>query len=108
MADVVREGDLYKIVKIAGRCFEIRYGYISDGERAIWDPAPIYPDFLEAPQYTPEGYPFATAYQDICAHFTPKTRVSGENWCADCTFFNKQEECIGICESERRKENPTL
>ncbi len=107
MNDVnIREGDLYKIVEVAGRSFEIRYGYSCEDERNRWEPTPIYPDFLITPEYTAEGYPFATAYQDICEHYSPKPKVTGENWCNDCTLFDKQEEYIGICKCRNRCKIP--
>ena len=103
----IREGDLHKIVTIADKSFEIRYGYSCEGERARWEPSPIYPDFIASPEYTADGYPFATAYQDICEHYNPKPSASGENWCNDCTLFDKQEEYIGICKCQKRRCSPT-
>lgn len=99
----IREGDLYKIAEVAGKAFEIRYGYTCEGERALWEPTPIYPDFIAIPEYTADGFPFATAYQDICEHYSPKPKATGENWCNDCTLFDKQEEYIGICRCPKRQ-----
>lgn len=101
----VKEGDLYRIITIAGIAFEIRYGYYSDGERKLWEPTPIFPDFLKQPQYTEDGYPFAIDAQDTCNHYEPKPKVSGENWCNDCIYFVKCAECIGLCKHEKRRRN---
>ena len=103
--NVVREGDLYKIVTVADKSFEIRYGYSCEGECSRWEPSPLYPDFSTSPEYTAEGHPFATAYQDICEHYIPKPKATGENWCHDCLLFDQQEEYIGICRSEKRRRN---
>ncbi len=101
----VREGDLYKIVDVAGKSFEIRYGYSCDGERARWEPIPIYPDFTASPEYTAEGYPFVTAYQDVCKYYSPKPKATEEGWCNDCILFDKQEEYIGICKCLNRQKS---
>ena len=103
--NIVSEGNLYKIVTVADKNFEIRYGYTCEGERARWEPSPIYPDFLAFPEYTADGYPFAVAYQDTCKHYIPKPNVAGENWCNDCKLFDKQEDYIGICRCEERRRN---
>ncbi len=104
--NIVREGDLYKIVTVADKSFEIRYGYSCDGERAHWEPTPVYPDFIASPKYTAEGYPFAVAYQDICEYYDPKPKATGENWCNDCAMFDKKEEFIGICKCQKRRCDP--
>lgn len=98
----IREGDLHKTVVIGDRIFEIRYGYTSEEERSRWAPVPIYPDFARAPQYTTDGFPFVTAYQDSCPHYCSKPIATGENWCSDCKHFEKCEEYIGICRCEKK------
>lgn len=98
----IREGDLHKTVVIGDRIFEIRYGYTSEEERSRWAPVPIYPDFAKAPQYTTDGFPFVTAYQDSCPHYRSKPMATGENWCSDCKHFEKCEEYIGICRCEKK------
>ncbi len=100
----IREGDLYKIVEIEGCTFEIRYGYYDpELERGNIDPMPVFPNFLKEPIYTAEGHPFVTADQEICRHFKPKPKVSGEGWCNDCDHLEKYEEFIGICKCKKRK-----
>ena len=103
----IREGDLHKTVVIGDRIFEIRYGYTSEEERSRWAPVPIYPDFAKAPQYTTDGFPFVTAYQDSCPHYCSKPMATGENWCSDCKHFEKCEEYIGICRCEKKSRADT-
>ncbi len=91
------EGDLYKIIDIHGHIFEIYYGYYEDCDREnpTVDPMPIYPDFLENPEYTNDGFPFVTKMQDACSHY--QGRITKENDCADCRFYSHGDELIGIC-----------
>lgn len=104
----IREGDLHKTVVIGDCIFEIRYGYTSEEERSRWAPVPIYPDFAKTPQYTSDGFPFVTAYQDSCPHYRPKPIATNENWCSDCKHFEKCEEYIGICRCEKKQRADAL
>ena len=104
----IREGDLHKIVIIGENVFEIRYGYTSEEERNRWEPVPIYPDFVSKPEYTKEGLPFATVYQDGCHHFRAKPLAFEERWCGDCRYFEKCEDYIGVCRYADKKDNPEL
>ncbi len=104
MSERIRDGDLYKIVTIDNISFEIRNGYESaDAKANGWDPTPIYPDFLQSPQYTPDGYPFVTVYQEVCVHYKQKETVSCEDWCADCQWLEQHETYIGICKCPLRR-----
>ena len=98
----IRDGDLYKIVTVFGKTFELYYGYYDEMERngKYTEPIPIYPSFLEAPLYTEDGYPFATAMQDICQYFCGS---EGEDSCFACRHFEAGEELIGKCKCERRR-----
>ncbi len=98
-----REGELYKILSVCGKSFEVHYGYYSETERNMWEPTPIYPNFTEHPVYTDEGRPFVTAEQAVCEHYKPKQMVSGENWCNDCKYFCTGEELIGVCNCSQRQ-----
>ncbi len=98
-----KEGDLYKTLHVAGTTFENRYRDHSANERPRWGETPIYPDILREPQYTAAGLPYATAWQDVCEHYHPRTRVSGENWCNDCKFFAAGEPLIGVCQCNERR-----
>ena len=100
----IRDGDLYKIVEIDGVVFRICYGYISEVERERgWEPYPVYPDFTLEPRYSEKGEAFATAFQDVCEHYEPSG--SGERWCNSCRFFDRREQCIGLCLCPSRREN---
>ena len=102
----IKEGALYKTFEIEGVTFEIYYGYESESERLRgWEPSPMYPDFAERPQYTGEGIPFTLAYADICEHYDPIEKSSEEEWCANCSFFDKKEECVGLCRCNERRKN---
>lgn len=98
----VVEGTLFKNISLFGKNFEIRYGYYADYERDDEenDPIPIYPDFLQSPAFTDDGYPFVTQMQDLCPH--------GESdqpnaCCADCPYFQHGDELIGICRCEKNR-----
>ncbi len=99
----IKEGDLYKSIKIDDKTFDIYYGYYSEAERSLWEPAPIFPDFLKTSVYTNDGKPYARADQDICEHYSPKHNVSGEEWCNDCKHFELKEEVLGICKCNKKK-----
>ena len=98
----IREGDLYKIITVCGKVFELYYGYYDEIEREgkYTDPIPIYPDFIKEPIYTDDGYSFATEMQDICSHFLGR---EGEDSCFACCHFEKGDELIGICKCEKRR-----
>ena len=102
MNNKIREGDLYQILIVDGERFEIRYGYYEEKDRISKynDPIPIYPDFLENPQYNKEGYPFVTQMQDICENFTGKMLV---DICCGCSHFKKGDDLIGICSCEKMR-----
>ena len=70
MNAIVKEGDLYKIITVFGKTFELRYGYYAENERQskFNEVTPIYPDFRKDPLHTMEGYPFVTQMQDVCEH----------------------------------------
>lgn len=103
--NVIKEGDLYKAFEIDGVRFEIRYGYECEGERQFGEPSPVYPDFIGSPQYTKDGYRFAVAYQIECEHYAP-IKKSDDDWCANCKFYDKREEYMGICRCEEQKLKP--
>ncbi len=99
----IKEGDLYKTLTVEGVTFKILYGYYSQAEREHWGPTPIFPNFEKFPLFTATGTPFVTAEQDVCEYYSPKERVSGENWCNDCEHFELREEIIGVCRCCERK-----
>ncbi len=101
-----QEGQLYKVLQVAGQSFSIYYGYYSDTERECWDPVPVFPDFLKTPCATCDGRPFVTAVQEICSYFEENERPYGEEWCRDCIHFLPGEEQIGVCQCEQNKRRP--
>ncbi len=103
LMDRSMEGKLYKSIEIADRVFDIYFGYNHERERERWGPSPIFPDFYITPIFTADGIPFARADQDTCSYFSPKERVSGENWCNDCLHFYKGEDIIGLCKCDQRR-----
>lgn len=98
----VKEGTLFKTISLFGKSFEIRYGYYADYERDNEDnePIPIYPDFLQAPVYTDDGYPFVTQMQDLCEHGESDQK---EAYCIDCPYYVHGDELIGTCRCEKRR-----
>ena len=99
-----REGDLYCVIELGGHTVEVRYGYYDpELERGNIEPTPIYPNFKENPLYTEDGVPFVTADQDICEYFEPRSKISEEGWCNDCTYLEKYEEFIGLCQNPYRQ-----
>ena len=90
------EGALYRSLTVFGNTFEVRYGYYEEFERenGLCDPVPIYPNFLENPKYTKDGYPFVTKMQELCAYGSSKFK---DGCCADCPHFINGEDMIGIC-----------
>ncbi len=97
-----KEGDIYKNVTLYGQTFRLFYGYYEDFERSADgnEPMPIYPDFIQNPLFTAEGFPFATAMQDICEHYDGKKK--GDS-CMECKHFEPSEELFGICKCDLRK-----
>ena len=95
-----KEGELYKLVEIFGKAFEIYYGYYADYEKASeWgEPGPIYPDLKENPEYSATGYPIVTEMQIACENYSGR---ESEDSCGHCRLFEKGEELFGLCKCER-------
>lgn len=95
--EVPREGDLYKIIELQGRIFEIRYGFYEESDRysQYAEPMEIYPDFIKEPQYTDEGIPFVTAFQSPCDYF--RGTLNENSTCEECGSYRHGEELIGLC-----------
>lgn len=92
-----KDGELYKVISLGGKEFEIRYGYYEDYERESGEPIPIYPDFIKNPCKTDDGRPFVTQMQAICEYGTSSFE---DGFCVDCKHFVEGEELIGICGRE--------
>lgn len=95
-----KEGDLYKMIFVNGRVFEIRYGYYEEFERENTDPVPIYPDLLSNPIYGSDGRPLVTAMQDVCDGFHGEC---GEMGCYGCRHYKAADDFIGVCMNEEYK-----
>lgn len=95
-----KEGEFYRSVVIAGKIFELYYGYYEEFEREYNAPMPIYPDLKKEPLYTDNGTPVVTAIQDACNHY--QGNPDGET-CFECKYFLKQEELFGYCQCPHNK-----
>lgn len=97
-----KEGDLYRVITVGGRSFEIYYGYYDerDRENPLVAPIEIYPDFVNEPVYTEEGIPFAVAMQTPCEHFLGV--ADEDNTCYQCGHYEGREELLGLCRCEMR------
>ena len=98
----IKEGDLYKIVKVKDRTFEIYYGYYDEKERhsRYGELIPIYPDLINRPVYTESGEPCVTGMQDACEHYVGKNREDG---CHGCGHYENHDDLMGICSCEKRR-----
>ena len=54
-----KEGDLFKIIQIHGKTFEIRYGFYEERDRLgrFAEPIEIYPDFIKETIYELDAPP---------------------------------------------------
>ena len=100
-----KEGDLYKIVEVFGKAFELRYGYYDERDRQspLCEPTIIYPDFIREPLFTENGEPFVTMMQDACGHYTGNPKRTPDSTCAECKHFKQGEEWFGICVCPKNK-----
>ena len=98
--NTIKDGDLYKIITLFERVFELRYGYYEEYERDASEPVPIYPNFKEAPVYTRDGYPFVTQMQEICHYGTSKF---SDGCCVDCEYYRHGDDLIGICTNSKNR-----
>lgn len=98
-----KEGDLYKVITAHGKTFELYYGYYEEIDRhsKYNEPIEIYPDFIQNPTYTDQGFAFVTAMQKTCEHF--KGEADEDNTCYQCSHYEKCEELLGICKCKLRK-----
>lgn len=103
---VPKEGDLFKIIRLHGMTFEIRYGFYEECDRhtRFAEPIEIYPNFVKHPQYTNDGIPFATAIQIPCNNFSGE--MDDNSTCEECSFYQNGEELLGICTCPGRKISP--
>lgn len=90
------EGELYKTITVAGHSFELKYGYYEEYERSFGPPVIIFPNFIQTPRFTTNGYPLVTQIQDPCRHFSLAPGRE-EFWCGDCRYFVGAHPEIGEC-----------
>ena len=93
----IREGDIYKVIQVKDKTFEIKYGYYEEFERNSIDPVPIFPDLSENPVYTACGYKIVTQMQDPCKHFELKSEIFSEQWCGSCKYYEDERCMISVC-----------
>ena len=100
----MKEGTLYKSIKIDDVEFVIKYGYYEEKDRysRYSEPIPIYPDFVKTPIYNKQGYPFVTHMQDKCIYYDAKKQL---DYCYDCKHFKQKEDLIGICTCPFKRKN---
>ena len=98
-----KEGDLYRAIELYGKTFEIRYGYYEEIDRQ-YDPMEIYPDFLQNPVYTKDGYPFVTLMQEPCQYFKKRGKEPEED-CENCKYMERGEELIALCRCPQNKKS---
>jgi hypothetical protein len=93
---------LFKIIRLYGKTFEIRYGFYEECDRhSLSEPMEIYPDFVKDPQYTDDGRPFITAIQTPCSHFSKEPTANST--CEECAYYQHCEELLGICRCPANK-----
>ena len=97
------EGEIYKVVNIKGKTFELKYGYYEEIDRTHNEPDVIYPDLLSEPQYTDGGQPIVTMMQDACEHFVGNK--SADIDCSKCAYFERSEDLFGICRFTHAKKH---
>lgn len=105
----IKTGDLYKVINVAGREFEILYmdmGSVDPESKGEF--IPDFPFFDEQPEYTDDRYPFTNTLNDCCEHYRTENKRPN-NSCQDCIYFKDAVEMIGVCRctARRLREEPT-
>lgn len=94
--------NLFRVFTVAGREFRIYYEYYEQMGKSY----PEYLDFVNAPEYTAEGYAFAHYVQEGCQYGAAKDGSTGipEN-CGMCSYFRWERPNIpiGVCLNENNK-----
>ncbi len=100
-----REGDVYKVIQVGDKTFEIVYGYYSEEEKQWGEAMPILPDFTKTPIYTIDGEPLITRIQDACEFYEVSENKEGDFWCADCVHNKSPKDEISICGCKHNRKN---
>ena len=103
--DIPKEGELFKIIQLFGKTFEIRYGFYEERDRhtPYAEPIAIYPDFEKEPLHTDDGTPFVTEMQSPCACFIGK--MDENSVCGDCSYYRRGDELLGTCACPKNKKD---
>jgi len=100
---VVKKNLPLETIRVEGREFSIFQEY-DEGLEELYV---VYPDFESNPECTDEGWPFATAGQESCAHCMAKTSDEPlPEDCGGCGWFFRAEspyDIIGVCKCEELK-----
>lgn len=86
---------------IEGTVLDILLQYDEDSGKYM----EIYPDFIETPIYTPEGYPILFTGEDACTY---AESVEGEPCidCGSCRFYRQAPNTlIGVCGHPKKRCN---
>ena len=94
---IPQEGELYKLVNVYGKFFELRYGYYEEKDREAFGgtPVPIYPNLHKEPQYMEQGLPILTRMQRPCRFYDGKMETDAD--CDMCKHFERCEKFFGVC-----------
>ena len=103
----VREGDIYEVLSVDGRTFEIRYGYYEDFERDGSAPIPIYPDLEKSPIYGESNKYIVTFMQNPCVHYEPRVE-NAEPYCGCCKYYPNNRQMINACQCRCNSLKPLL
>ena len=100
-----KEGDLFKVIELGGKTFEIHYGFYEECDRHTQyaEAVAIYPNFEKEPQYTDDGTPFVTEMQSPCACFSGK--MDENSVCGDCSYYRRGDELLGTCACLKNKKD---
>lgn len=99
----VQEGEIYEVLYIDGKTFEIRYGFYEDYERDGSEPIPIYPDLEKTPVYGDSGKMIVTHMKSPCAYFKPQTEHGVERCCGCCVYYPVNRQMMSVCEHIKNK-----
>ena len=66
----------------------------------------VYPDFIQNPIYTPEGYPIMLTLEDACAFGEKKDANEALVDCGSCRFYRQlHNSLIGVCRCEKKNKH---
>jgi len=103
---IPREGELHSVVDIGPHSFELRYGYCDERDRATGEPYILYPDLLNVPHYTEDGYRIVAALQSVCQHYAVPNGREKEDCCYTCGHYPNRYAEIGICSCAKMRKPP--